>query len=260
MSFRIAVPKNKIFSKLYSNNEFITNNPKISLIMVDEKDIYSFLWGEKVDLALMSPLSYSQGVVNSDFRIINAPSLSVEGYSALASIFFNRGLKSINSVISSNNNDFLIQIGKIMLAEKFDLQIDMKYQKGNTGELLQQFDCVIDWNNEDNRFESLDITEEWFDNFEIPLPLCFWVCKADSYPEGIDKIPAYLADPLLDDEEIINDLELATALENEYDPRQGRLIWKMDDDFEHNLSQVLQLLYFHQLIDNIGAVKLFNRD
>jgi hypothetical protein len=260
MNVNIAVPNNPVFSKLYSNTEFINNYDKISIFDVNEPEIFTLLYGERVDLALMTPLTYAQGIRKSDFRIIPGPALSVEGFGGLASIFFQKGLQSIDSCVSPTPDDYLIQMGRILLSEKFDIIVNLLKKKSSIDNLLNEFNSVIAWNDMEPKLDALDITEEWFDSFEAPMPLCFWVCKADSFPKDIEDIVKNLAISGLPDEEEIIFTNNSEDMTEDYIPRIGKYIWSWGSDSESILEQTLQLIYFHQLVEDIAAVKILNRD
>ncbi len=260
MNINIAVPNNPVFSKLYSNAEFINNFNKISIFEVNESEIFNLLYGERVDIALMTPLSYAQGIKSSDFRIIPGPAFSLEGFGGLASIFFQKGLQSIESSVSPTPDDYLIQMGRILLSEKFDIIVNLQNKKSSIDDLLKDFHSVIAWNDTEPKNDLLDITEEWYDSFEVPMPLCFWVCKADSQLEGMEEIVKNLAVPGLPTEEEINFDDGEAHHHEEFGPRTGKLIWTWSNEYEEILEQTLQLLYFHQLVEDIAAVKILHRD
>ena len=43
-------------------------------------------------------------------------------------------------------------------------------------------------------------------------------------------------------------------------PREGRITYRWDDDSEEALAAALDLLFFHQVLREIPAVKLLGRD
>jgi len=91
--------------------------------------------------------------------------------------------------------------------------------------------------------------------YDMPLPLAFWVCRSEEYPDEIQSIINEMASSELIPEEEVSDNE-----SGEYGERTGIIFWKWSDDIDKALEQTLQLLYFHQLIPELAGVKILGMD
>ncbi len=255
MNYKIAVPDNRVYEPLFRNKE-ISGSYNMQLYQVEEKKLREAMLNNRFDGALMSPLGYGLGVEDADYRIIPGPALAVQGWSEMASIYFRKGLKTISKVKAPSPDDFIMIIGKLLLAENFNMEPDVIRKNGETNELLKEADAVMTWEKDFHVESLLDITEEWFMAFELPLPLAFWVCREEEVPKNFEKfIHEVKANDLLKREDIVYE-----AKDEEFHRREGTILWEWNDDVEHALNQSIQFLYFHQLVPEIGAVKVLGRD
>ena len=253
---RIAVPENKLFSKFTNNLISISEKNDIQIITASEKRCTELLHSNRVDIALLSPLGYGLGVNNVDYRIIPGPALATHGFTSIASIFFKPGLKNVTSCIAENPDDFIMIIGRLILEEKFDLLLNIGQNKGSVEELLKIADSAMAWQRHTPGDVSLDISDEWFDTYEMPLPLMFWVCHYDDTTEDYFRLIRSLFSTDNEFEELVIDDE---RISEDY-IRSGKLTWVWDNDFEDALAETLSFLYFHQLLPEIPAIKLLGRD
>ena len=254
MKIKLAIPKNKVFDRLIKNVENSGLENELIVYRVEETQCFELLNNHRVDIAFLSPLAYGFGVGKSDFQIIPGPALISNGYTKLASIFFKKGSESIKKVASTNPDDFLTVIGSIILAEKFDIHINLEKSDLSKEEILKDFDAAILPEASLINDNALDIGEEWFDTFELPLPLGFWVCRANEFDDKIiDLIHRIAIDDIKRESHIRED----ENIKDKYYPRNGKLVWYWTEDIKEALEQVLHFLYFHQFIDEIPEVKIF---
>ncbi len=252
---RLAVPNGSIYSELYNFSEEFQKSKDIQIIKLDEMMCFDYLVGHRADAALLNPLTYGLGISKADFRIINAPMVLSENRTNLASIIFNQGMKSIGECKSSTPDDYLVQIGKILLSEKFDINVSIEKFKGTIDEILAGGSTAISWNQEKEYISSLDISEEWFDQYEVPLTLAFWVCHAQEFPVNIESILNNIKP--LPKEKIA---EINTELIAIDESFIGKMIYEMPDDFGEILEHILHLLFYHQYFDDIPEVKIFGKE
>ncbi|MCK5853022.1 hypothetical protein KAH27_08350, partial [bacterium] len=76
-------------------------------------------------------------------------------------------------------------------------------------------------------------------------------------PGNIEEIINALAETDLPAE--IDVLEKSSGID-QVEPRDGKLMFKWNDEVKNSLDQVLQFMFFHQLCDEIPAVKVFGED
>ena len=117
--------------------------------------------------------------------------------------------------------------------------------------MLKKADAVVSWNKDIIESASLDVTEEWFDAFEMPLPIAFWVCRASGQTENLTEIIRALPD-----KNYKGNLQNIENIGSEGDV----LITQWNEDVENSLEQVLQFLYFHQFFSDVPAVKVLGRE
>ena len=254
---KIAVPNNPAFAPLYNNTEFTGKVSDLQIFKVKEKDTHKLLLDKKVDAALLSPLGYGYGYQDAEFRIIPETALSTVDYTGLASIFFKHGLKEVSKVASNTPDDFMIKIGGLLLAEKYGFDIELFEAQGNREEILKKYDAAILWGKSDSTENALDISDEWFDTFEMPLPLLAWVTWEDNVPEKLVQYLRNIADKNIEKEETKYE---TIDKKVDFNLRHGHLFWTWTEEVEKAFEQILHFLYFHQFFSHIPAVKVLGRD
>ncbi len=251
MKTRIAIPSNPIYSKLVANAQSICRDKGYELLALPEGKCNEMMLENRVDAALVTPLGYASGPDVADFRILPGPVLFSSGYSQLTSLFFAEGLPAIRTIASAQPEDFIMKIGKILLAERFGIQAELFKSGGSKDELLKKFDSAMLWSASHHGDNSLDISEEWFVSYETPLPLAFWIVRNEEAPDGIESTVRAFAE---------DDLGPSNIIDERYDYRKGSLAWMWEDSMEEALLHTFHLLYYHQLVPEISAIKIFGRD
>lgn len=252
---RLAVPDNPIYDELIFNCESLISKGEISIVRLSEIDCASHLLNNKVDAALMTPMGYALGLFDADYRIIPGPALLSHSYTKSGTIIFGRDLKIIKNFASDTPDDFMVTIGKLLLGERYNIFPSFENKFKDIDSMIKNCDVVITWNGESEDRITLDISDEWFDMNEFPLPLAMWVCKSEEFPKNILNILTSLASETVQ-KEIMEELPEG----KDFAPRQGKLQYRWNDDFERALEFTLHFLYYHQLNMEIPAVKLLGRD
>ncbi len=256
MKINFAIPDNPIFDKLFINKDIIEKQEGIGIVPVPENRCHELLYTNRVDAAFISPVGYGKGIETGDFRVVNGPVLASYGYTGLASVHFRQDASGINKCATPTPDDFMMIAAKLLLAERYNVHPEMVKSDGKPEEMLKHSDAVIVWEKSCNQDLSLDVSEMWADSFNFPMVLGFWACHAEEYPPNIDKIVYNLAGKELPHETDISeedcpDKDLA---------RTGKLLHLWNDDIEYALDQTIHLLYYHQLVDDIAAIKILGRD
>lgn len=246
---KLAVPDNPVFNMLYEDS--INYDKEIQIFSVEETKCPEMLRNSLVDAALLSPLGYSNSMERVDYRIIPSRMLAVEGYSGFASIFFKKGLKTIRNYICPKPEDFLMIIGKILLAERYNLIPSEIIKSGDLVDLLCKAEAVIDWLPSSGVDSALDICEEWEDTFQMPLPLAFWVTRAEEAPDTLISLLNNISKTDLPDSVDIFDYKGV---------REGKFIQIWNDGIKIALEEVFHVLYYHQYIQDIPEIKIFGNN
>ncbi|MGA2298660.1 MAG: MqnA/MqnD/SBP family protein [FCB group bacterium] len=252
MELTLAIPENQIYNSFISKKDDYKNHT-LKIIRTSEQQCFNMLINNKVQVSLLTPYGYGQGLVKSDLRIIPGTALGAIGYTGLATIVFNKGIRIFKTLTCNDKNDFVSIISKIILAERYSLLLNLVEQKGTNQELPANFETAIIFGKGEENVTDLDLTEDWLDTYEMPLPLAFWVCKADLPFENIPEILTDIFEPVKMAADIIKS-------ENDAYERQGKFIWQWNNEMENALEQTLQLLFFHQFLPEIPAIKIWGRD
>ncbi len=247
MKYKIAVIENKLFEPLYNN---IGSDGVI--IKTTEEKAAELLQSNQVDIALLTPTAFAKISRKGDWRIIPSTVLATKGYAELLTLSFKQNLNSIDSIYFEDANYYLKSIIQLLLAEKFD--IHTKISSGNVN--IEEVDAYISYFAENAGDFSIDISEEWFDAFEFPLPIAFWVTCGEIENADMLEITDNIKDNLLSNKETINE-RTDTA---RYQERSGEIIWKWSEEIESALDKTMDLLFYHQIIDDIPDTKILGRD
>lgn len=249
MKKRIYVSANFPFPEILGNIESVCHERGFELIKTDEKTCREHLLLNRASLALLSPLGYGLGVKSADYRIIPTYTAGLVSYTGKASLYFNSGLTTLDKIGSNNPEDFMMIIGQILLSERYEIDAVTEFAKGSTEELLKKYSSVMAYGSSENT-NSMDISEDWFESFEIPLILGFWVARNEEEPEDVVELTKLFA---------VDDLpeEIEIFAENE---REGKILTKWNSEIKLSLEQTLELLYYHKLLPEIPAVKIYGMD
>ena len=126
MKIRVGIPDNAIFNKLYSNSELVKEKYELDLFVLPEVEILKLFKARRLDIALLSPLGFGSGVKVADFRIIEGPCLASVSFNGFASILMKSGIKNIKKLNSNTADDYMMQIGKMLLAERYDINLKLE--------------------------------------------------------------------------------------------------------------------------------------
>ena len=257
MTTTIVLPTNPIFDIYCKNKDEVEARYGTRIIRLPEKDCISTMLYNRADAAFLSPLGYGLGLGRADYRIVEGPALGLLGYTKTASIYFKEGLVTLASAMSDEPDDFIMLMANLLLREMYDIELDLKKNTEGIDKILGVADAAILWGNKQEIPNSLDISDEWFEFFNYQLPLGFWVCRNEEHPIAIKEIITDLIGPAFTlEDDILEEL----PLDKDLLPRQGRILRKWDDDMEQALEQTISLLYYHQFLSEIPAIKILGRD
>ncbi len=254
MKIRVGIPDNAIFKKLYSNSELIKDKYNLEIFVLPEVEVLKLFKARRLDIALLSPLGYGSGVKVADYRIIEGPCLASVSYNGFASILMKAGIRNIKKLNSNSADDYMMLIGRILLAERYDINLKLENEKLDSSTLFASSDISIIWGSLDEAPIKFDISEDWYETYEFPLPLGIWCTYGDNPIENCNEIINELADSNLKDIEEINEID------GFGDIKTGELIWKWNGDMQKSMEEIVRLLFFHQFIIEVPKIKLLNKD
>jgi len=257
MKIKIGIPNNPAYNSLFSKVDIVKNQFDCEVFTLPEKQIAELFNKNRLDLAVLTPIGYSFGVKNSDYRILPEKVFGAKGFTGLISYFFRKGLGNVKTCSIPSEDEYLSQISKIIIHERYGLFPNfIPNPETNVDKLLEDYHSALVIKSLKNSYHGLDITEDWLDMFSYPLPILFWVAKNEEVPNNSSEI----INAFFDDEKFNETDIYARHPKEDEDFRIGNYIYNWTDDFDDALHFTLELLYMHKLIDVIPAIKVHGRD
>lgn len=257
MSMRLAVPTNPLYEPLVANAQRVCDERGWKLIRASEDECASLMLRNMVDAALLTPYGYGVAVSKVDYRIVPAPMMMAYDYTNIAGVWFREHCHEVKTIASNAPRDYMMMIGTIVLSEKFEIIADVQQTSLPLAEAITSIDAMVAWT-QGTVPATLDISEEWSDLVETPLPLAFWVTRMDN--EDLDVVSeafASMADASASQDRIVTEVVPA---EGDHFPREGRISFRWSEELEEALFAALQILFFHQHFPELPAVKILGRD
>lgn len=245
---KIAVPTLELAHPLTLNLEAVCAEQGITVRHASLEQCGELLFANMVDAALVSPLGYGMGVGRVDYRIAAGPCLALRDYTNVYGASFSEGSKELSSFSSHEPDSFMSLMMRLAMSEKFDVQLS-PVADGSTA------DCVMG-PSQAGHTHALDLGEEWFDMAEAPLPLALWVVRVDSEIASFDDLVNRACQPGLTERPVSE----VTPLHSEHAPREGSILYRWSESIEEGLLATLNTLFFHQLLSEIPAIKLYGQD
>lgn len=256
MSIKIGVPTNRIYDKIFARFDEIKDVYGLELNRLPENKLINQFHLNQFDIALLSPIGYANNPNNADLRIIPSACLATASNTGLAEFSFKSGLTDLRTCAVEGNGDFLIETAKILLEERYSIAPNFIDAAPPVSGMLAKADSAIAWGKADSAAMSMDVSELWFDSYEMPLPIAFWVVRNEEYPEQIVEIIKGLHEKDIPLEESI----YSASDETGEAEMLGKLFWYWSEDIENALEETLQLLFCRQMIPVIPAVKILGRE
>ncbi len=245
---KIAIPQNSIFNLILKNVDEVCKSNNIELIKATPERVGDLFRKRLVDVALLSPLDYFRGMGKGDYRIIPGACLAVQGYSGLLSLNFKPNLRTINNSSVDFENEYLLAVTRILLAERYDMIIDFIKDSANLEEALAKYDAALLLKSPSEG--SIDITEDWFLSYDLPLPLAYWA----GFNEEFDiKINDYIKLFVGTDEA---DKVLDIVYSDTEEERNGKYLIEWNDIHKEALERTADLFYYHTLVSEIADINV----
>lgn len=253
MSVRLAVSNENFFKSLIANKDVAIKNYNLEILEMDEKSCYNSLINNRVDSALITPLGFAKCLERGNFSLVSGPFLASEGFTSIASIFYNKNQRTLKTCGTANPDNFLSILAKIILLEKYSLDINFIKDNSKKDELLKKYDMALLLEGSFQNDISQDLSEEWFDCYEMPLILGLWAVRSEEFPQNIKEIVNFLIDKNLNYE---TEVEEKTSKTSRVEKSKGKLIWNWNEDFRKILENTFEILYYHQFIYDIHDIEV----
>ncbi len=244
----IAIPTLELALPLTLNIESVCAEQGITVRHASLEQCGELLLANMVDAALVSPLGYGKGVGRVDYRIAAGPCLALQDYTNVYGASFSQGSSELSTFSSDEADSYMSLMMRLAMSEKFDVELS-PVNGGSTP------DCVMG-PSQPGHAHALDLGEEWFDMAEAPLPLALWVVRVDSEIAHFDELVNRACQTGL----VERPVSEVTPLHSDHTPREGDVLYRWSESIEEGLLATLNTLYFHQLLPEIPAIKLYGRD
>lgn len=250
---RIAIPNTPYTRLLTERAEALCAANGWTLTVTSESNCAKLLRTQAVDLALLSPLGYASAVGRTDERIIPGPTVSLMDYTNVAGVRFLPGAVDVVRCVADEPDAYAIVMMGLLLAERLDTPISVK-SRADEPEPEAELVAAAP-----GKPLALDLGEEWFDATDLPLPMAMWVCLGELEDDDIDFLK--IVNQLCSDD-LPEQVAVSEMLEPGIDafPREGAMLYRWSPEVEEAVGEVIELLFYHQLIPEIAKVKLLGRD
>lgn len=245
---RIIVTNNPLLKPLYDN----LNKNKFALSVLSEIACVEAINKNEFDLALISPLIYASINSKEDIKILPAKMLVLEDFTKTVAINIRQNKENLSKIFFQTSNEFIIVATKLVLCERFNLAPELTNN-------VEEADIIITYGDKiENCFE-VNLSEDWYDTFEVPLVMGFWVFKddedynSDNYNNIIELVNSFANSNLESKKNISQDY-------NEEYQRCGKEYWEWNKDFIDALEKIFDVLYYYGYAHNIVDVKLLSNE
>lgn len=254
MSIKIGVPTHKIYDSLIERFDEFKAKYDIQLFRDAESRIADLFANRKLDIAMLTPAGYAKGLAIADYRIIPEACLAHEEFTGELSMFFNPASNRFKVLSVNDEHEFLTMIVRMILAERYDSFPEVKVIKAPLEDMISNSDIAALHAENTGTDAALDVSEQWFDSFEFPLPLGLWVCRNEELEEDIVRqiITSIKAEDAVAELHIEENFNVAGI---DY-LREGNIHYEWNDDIRQALSDTLQMLFVSQYINDIPEVKV----
>ena len=244
----IAIPNHDLFGPVLHSIDSACKTRGVSLRRCSLDECGELLLANMVEAALVSPLGYGAGVGRVDYRIVGGPCVALQNYTHVYGADFSAGSSDLSSFHSDDPTSYLSTMMRLTMSEKFDVEL-------HSVDASQPADCRIGQPPASGS-QALDLGEEWFDLAEAPLPVALWVIRVDSELQGFDALVHEAADQAVAERPVSE----IVPMHSDHAPREGAILYRWSESVDEGLVAALNALYFHQLLRELPAVKLYGRD
>lgn len=245
---KVAIPTLEIASPILENVEHACAQRGWTIRRATLDECGDLLKSNMVDIALTSPYGYGKGVGTVDYRIVPGPCLALEDYTNVYGVSFPSHRSGLDHAFSPEPREFPTIISRLIMAEKFDVALELVASS-------EAADCIIGPVVKGEP-PAMDLGEEWYDIVESPLPIAVWVARVDTEATSIDSFVSECANQML----LYTDVSELVSMTGDHMPREGKILYRWSDDVEEGLGAALHTMFYHQLLPEIPAIKLFGRD
>lgn len=250
---RLAVPENSFVDNIIVTKEEEQSKWGVEIIRTTEDKCQKMLAARQVDAALITTLAYGKLSDNHSLRIIPSHCVAAEDFTAATTIYFKGGANGIESIGSPSPHSCQSILTKIVLGELYGIETNIEKSKNTKEDIFDDHEVAVLHFEEAPNGETLDLSEEWLQLYEEPLPLFFWTCWADNQTTALleaTKIVAPESMPVFK--------EVTLEEEDEGANRKGRIHFLWHEKIEKAIDHTLEILFYHQYFREIHSGVIFD--
>jgi hypothetical protein len=165
---RIIITNNPLLKPLYGN----LNKNKFTFSVLSEIACVEAINKNEFDLALISPLIYASINSKEDIKILPTKMLVLEDFTKTVAINIRQNKESLSKIFFHTSNEFIIVATKLVLCERFNIVPELTNN-------LEEADIIVNYGDRIENCLEVNLSEDWYDTFEVPLVMGFWVFKDD---------------------------------------------------------------------------------
>jgi predicted solute-binding protein len=217
------------------------------------------------DIAFTSPLRFAQAIGSVDHAIVPGISITTRGFAGLLKLVFNKGLVSFESVAIKNPTGAEAVIAMMILAEKHDIEprVVPVAADASLDAMLAAADCAL-LVGDDAIFNSggssslLDLTDEWEDVVEAPLPYMIAWGRVGAVPQAaIDELAAARDEAVLLLADAAAQHANAAAANTFYQRYlRGEISYTLNESEIAALDAFFRYAFYYSAITDIPTIKL----
>jgi predicted solute-binding protein len=218
----------------------------------------------EADVVLASTVDYARCLGVFDYALVPGLGIVTEGFAGLIKLFFNRGLIEFATVAAKEPASSATVAASLVLAEKHDIEpsIVPVSHAASVEEMLASADAAVVAGDDaifdrSGKSSLLDITDEWQDMVEMPLPYMLAWGRVGAVPqEAIDDLLAARDQAVLTLADYCSSHPLA-AQANAFYQRylRGMVRYSLDESDVPALETFFRYAFYHLAISDIPAVK-----
>jgi hypothetical protein len=241
---RIIITNNPLLKPLYGN----LNKNKFTFSVLSEITCVEAINKNEFDLALISPLIYASINSKEDIKILPTKMLVLEDFTKTVAINIRQNKESLSKIFFHTSNEFIIVATKLVLCERFNIVPELTNN-------LEEADIIVNYGDRIENCLEVNLSEDWYDTFEVPLVMGFWVFKDDedynseNYKDIIELVSSFAN----------SNLESKKDHSEDYQ-RYGKEYWEWKKDFLDALEKIFDVLYYYGYAHNIVDAKLLSNE
>jgi chorismate dehydratase len=220
--------------------------------------------GGQADIALVPTIEYARCLGVYDYALVPNLGIMTQGFAGLVRLAFNRGLVNVETVTTKHPRDSATLAASFVLSEKYDLEPNMiEVPEGmSVDDMLAQSDAALLVGDDaifqgGERRSMIDITDEWEDVTETPLPyMLAWGRVGEISQDVIDELIAARDEAVLTLADYVAQHPKSTQASAFYQSYlRGDIRYTLEESDLQALDIFFRYAFYYATISDIPAIK-----